>query len=677
MQRILPVAAFGAGLLAVAWVALGYLGTHPLALAMTLLIAAFYLVGAAELRRFHQATTGLAQALEALPAQVASLGDWLARLPPGLQQAVRLRVEGERSGLPGPALTPYIVGLLVLLGMLGTFLGMVVTLNGTVIALQSNTDLAAIRAALAAPVKGLGLAFGTSIAGVAASAMLGLVSALCRGARLRVSQRLDAQIAGPLRPFTPAHQREAMSATLQQQAAAMPLLAAQVQAAMAQMAQQHQALTDHLLAGQGAFHRNAETAYTRLAASVDATLQRSLADSARLAGATIAPAVQAAMDGITRETSQLHARIAGTVQQQLDGLGQRFDATLCGVADRAAATLDAAALQTSAALATTAQQTAATLGAAADQTATLLTSATQRSTAQHSQLAEAAQASAAALAQRFDQGTAALLAAVARGQADGQAASAAADAQRLAAFTVALTGTAATLQQAWQQASAAAQAQQQRDSRALADLAGAIGSQAQAHTTQTTAEVAQLMQAAAEAPRAAAEVIAQLRQQLSHSLQRDNAVLDERSQMLATLGGLLHTVQHAASEQRQAIDALVASSAAMLQAAGERFSATVAQQAGSLDTAAAQLTGSAVEVASLGEAFGVAVQLFSTSNNALMVQLQRIEGALSASTARSDEQLGYYVAQAREVIDLSLGAQKQVIDQLQQLADRPAASAPA
>ena len=172
-------------------------------------------------------------------------------------------------------------------------------------------------------------------------------------------------------------------------------------------------------------------------------------------------------------------------------------------------------------------------------------------------------------------------------------------------------------------------------------------------------------------------MIAQLRQQLSHSLQRDNAVLDERSQMLATLGGLLHTVQHAASEQRQAIDALVASSAAMLQAAGERFSATVAQQAGSLDTAAAQLTGSAVEVASLGEAFGVAVQLFSTSNNALMVQLQRIEGALSASTARSDEQLGYYVAQAREVIDLSLGAQKQVIDQLQQLADRPAASAPA
>ena len=36
---------------------------------------------------------------------------------------------GFPAGLPGPALTPYLVGLLVMLGMLGTFLGMVVTLT--------------------------------------------------------------------------------------------------------------------------------------------------------------------------------------------------------------------------------------------------------------------------------------------------------------------------------------------------------------------------------------------------------------------------------------------------------------------------------------------------------------------------------------------------------------------
>ena len=33
---------------------------------------------------------------------------------------------------------------------------------------------------------------------------------------------------------------------------------------------------------------------------------------------------------------------------------------------------------------------------------------------------------------------------------------------------------------------------------------------------------------------------------------------------------------------------------------------------------------------------------------------QRIEGAIGQSMSRSDEQLAYYVAQAREVIDLSL-----------------------
>ena len=50
--------------------------------------------------------------------------------------------------------------------------------------------------------------------------------------------------------------------------------------------------------------------------------------------------------------------------------------------------------------------------------------------------------------------------------------------------------------------------------------------------------------------------------------------------------------------------------------------------------------------------------------------------ALDKSIARGDEQLSYYVAQAREVVDLSLMSQKQIIENLQQLAvQRAAASA--
>lgn len=55
-----------------------------------------------------------------------------------------------------------------------------------------------------------------------------------------------------------------------------------------------------------------------------------------------------------------------------------------------------------------------------------------------------------------------------------------------------------------------------------------------------------------------------------------------------------------------------------------------------------------------------------------MTHLQQIESALEKSLARSDEQLAYYVAQAREVIDLSMMSQKQIVEELQQLAGQRA-----
>ncbi len=183
---------FFAGLVALGWIAAGYVvGLNPLALVVTIVIGAAYVAGALELRRYQQATGTLTQAVAGLFEQPPKLGAWLEQLHPSLRNAVRLRVEGERVALPGPALTPYLVGLLVLLGMLGTLLGMVMTLKGTGAALESATDLQAIRASLAAPVKGLGFSFGTSIAGVATSAMLGLLSALCRRERLQAVQALD------------------------------------------------------------------------------------------------------------------------------------------------------------------------------------------------------------------------------------------------------------------------------------------------------------------------------------------------------------------------------------------------------------------------------------------------------------------------------------------------------
>jgi hypothetical protein len=244
--------------------------------------------------------------------------------------------------------------------------------------------------------------------------------------------------------------------------------------------------------------------------------------------------------------------------------------------------------------------------------------------------------------------------------------------RRATATAEAIEGMAASLQREWRDAGAQTLAQQQRVSETMERTARDITAQAEAHARSTIAEIAQLMQVASEAPRAAADVIAELRLKLSDSMARDNSLLEERARILETLGTLLDGVNQAASEQRGAIDSMVASSAALLDRVGARFGEQVDAQAGKLAAVAAQVGGSAVEVASLGEAFGFAVELFTQSNDKLVAQLQRIDGALGKSLTRSDEQLAYYVAQAREVVDLSILSQKQIIEDLQRLSGKGA-----
>ncbi|MEN5159638.1 DUF802 domain-containing protein [Achromobacter spanius] len=1085
-KNLINIVVFLAGLAVVGWIGAGYAGTNPLALAVTLLIGVCYLAGALELLRYQQATSSLTRAVSDLNEAPGSLGAWLDKLPAGLRNAVRLRIEGERVGLPGPSLTPYLVGLLVLLGMLGTFLGMVVTLRGTGLALESSTDLAAIRASLAAPVKGLGFAFGTSIAGVAASAMLGLLAALSRRDRVHAAQLLDTRTATTLRVYSQGYQREEsfkllqrQAEIMQRQAEAMPAIVGQLESMMKSMEQQNQALNERQIASQTAFQGKAEAAYARLASVMEQSMKDSVAQSARSAGEALQPVVQATMDSLSRETATLQDTVAQAVRQQLEGLtaglqaattdiagiwsqavagqqraseaiaqdlrasldrfAQTFEQRSASLLDSVSARLEAssgdmsqawtealsrqqqageklagdnlqaltaaaasfeqhsasllrtlnashAALQTD--LASRDQQRLAawteTLGAmgatlrqeweqsgaqaairqqeitdslaqtvrdvaerAAAQAALLegvsarmeaaangvsdqWTRALARQEEASSKLAAGNQAALEAATAAFEQHAASLLrtldqshtelqaalaardeerlavwsntlgamtaklgqdweqagantvarqqeindalaqtargiadqtdaqarllqdvstrletaagsvtqawtdaqtrqedlgkqlaadnqraletAAAAFGQhadallrtldqshADLQAALASRDEERLTAWTGSLTAMAAKLGEEWEQAGTqaalrqleisdalsqtardiTAQTQQQAalletvssrletaaggvtqawldaqtrqetvgkqladDNRdalqtasaafgahsaellqtleqshtalqaalaandeerltawtaKLADMANAlrtewqqagaqaaglqqeicdtlsltaqdITAQTQAHASETIAEIGRLVQAASEAPRAAAEVIGELRQKLSDSMVRDNDMLEERNRLLETLGTLLDAVNHTAAEQRTAVDALVASSADMLERVGAQFTDKVESETGKLTEVASLVTSSAVEVASLGESFGAAVQAFGESNDKLTAHLQRIEVALDKSIARGDEQLSYYVAQAREVVDLSLMSQKQIIENLQQLA---------
>jgi hypothetical protein len=686
MTQLLHRIVFVVGLAAVCWVGIGYIGSNPLALAVTVLIGAFYVVGALELHRFGQATTTLTTAVADMTGPPASLGEWLDKLHPSLRNAVRLRIEGERVGLPGPSLTPYLAGLLVLLGMLGTFLGMVVTLNGTGTALENASDLQAMRASLAAPVKGLGVAFGTSLAGVATSATLGLLSALSRRDRMQAGQLLDTRIATTLRVFSQAHQREESFKLLQRQGEAMPVLVDRLQSMMATMERQSQALNERLISSQDSFHGKAEAVYAGLASSVGQSLKEGLADSARIAGATIQPVVEATMAGIARETAALHATVEQGVQRQLDGLSTRFESNTTTVADiwktALAGQQRASEAQAKDLRATldqftqTFEQRSASLvdgvSARLETTVERVSDNWRSALAQHERASETlsgdTQRALTAAAATFEQHSASLLNTVGQAHTDLQAEMASRDQQRLASWTQALEAMAVSLQQEWQQAGARSETQQQEICKTLAQTASDISAQSEAHAKSTIAEIGQLMQAASEAPRAAAEVIAELRQKLSDSMARDNAMLDERSRILGTLETLLDAVNHASTEQRSAIDALVATSADLLDRVGTRFTDKVDTETGKMADVAAQITGSAVEVASLGEAFGFAVKLFTESNDKMSAHLQRIEGALGKSIARSDEQLAYYVAQAREVIDLSISSQKQIVEDLQQLA---------
>jgi hypothetical protein len=533
--RTLPVIAFATGLAAIAWVGFGPLGHSAIALSVVFLIAAAYLAGGAELLRFARSNTSLHAALAELPA-AAGLQAWLDQLDSSLRHAVRQRIEGARVALPGPVLTPTLVGLLVLLGMLGTFIGMVVTLDGAVQAMQGSTDVATMRTALTAPVKGLALAFGTSVAGVASSAMLGLTSALLRRDRVRLGQVLDAQVAATLHTLSAEQQRK-QERTLQRTEArkqereqdreqarehSQHLIAA-LQGLVAQIDQRDTQAHERLAASQTNVQTEMQAAFAALATSVDQTLTRSLSEAAHAAAAAIQPALASTLQQMAHETAALQQRAGDAVSQQLAGVGQRFEQTVQEVAGQ------------------------------------------------------------------WDQALSALMTRIDHSQA----AALAENRQRL---------------ETW---------------------AGALHAQAEATHAQT-----------------------------AHA----------------------HTHWHA--QQRSSQEALAQATAAASAGAtalarwqDAAANGTQAQQeaAQSVLAAGAQLGGSAVEVSALAEVLLGTVRQFGDANAALVGQLQRIEVALSKSAQRSDEQLAFYVAQARELVDLSIASQQQVTAELQRLAqDTPA-----
>jgi len=638
--------AFALGALAVLWVAAAVATTNPLVLVMTLLVATVYGYGAMELHRYRQRTARLTQALEQTTDTVQDLHTWLQSIPDSLQNAVRQRVEGECVALPGPAFTPYLVGLLVMLGMLGTFLGMVVTLNGAVFALEGASSVQGMRAAFSEPIKGLGLAFGTSVAGVATSAMLGLMSSLARRERARAAHQLDRLMGQQLRTFSLSHQRQETYKALQQQSQALPLVVEQMSTLMARVEQHSQQLGESLRMQQDSFHRDVKTSYTELAQSVDQSLRSSLSQSMQVASDSIRPVVQSTLADMAQQAQGQHERMVASTREELENLNQSFD--------------------------TRSQDLIVALrGTWGEQQSQQIQADQARLDGWKASLSEISSGLQAHSTQTVAEITRLLASSEALVQARITAEAEAVIQHNLRAEQLAklLRAELTALREQEAQRGEAAVAR-------LATLETTVTQHLNSLGTALEAPITRLIETASEAPKAAAEVIGHLRQEISVSVARDNALLEERTRILETLSTLLNAINHASTEQHGVIDGLVASSQStltqtssefqsLLARSSDNFQAHVAQESDKLGAVAAQVTASAVDVASLGETFAFAVRAFNDNSDKLSSNLQRIEAAIAQSMQRSDEQLAYYVAQARELIDLSISSQKDVLEALQ------------
>ncbi|MGF2688521.1 DUF802 domain-containing protein [Marinobacter sp. DUT-3] len=621
MTRLFFFLAFAIGLAVMAWIGQGFLGSDLLALTVTAIIAAVYGLGFAELIGFRRTTYQLAERLNDAPENREQIEGWLSGLPEPVQFAVQKRLDGHSAALPSPQLTPYLVGLLVMLGLLGTFAGMIVTLNGAASALDGSTELSVIRSALAAPIAGLSLAFGTSIAGVAASAMLGLASTLSRRERLLVSRQLDKTLRQKLHHLSADYQRQQAFQALESQARALPQMASAMETMTARMEQLGQTLEQSLTRNQQEFHDTVGSHYQTLADSVAQSLESALDASTRLAAERMEPIVENAMTRLRDDAGELHQSWSDATKQQLTEIAEGFQKTTIEAGERW-------------------QQNLATQQEASEQSVLHW----QKSLEQQQQTTESFMADLRDRLQEYQSLFREESSQIVSDQQQGLDTLISRISEQLTALR--------------DQETARGEAATDR----LAQLEKTVSDHLTQLGTGLEAPMTRLIETASETPKAAAEVINQLQREMARNSERENELLEERQRLVEELDRLLESQRSNADSQRQAVDSLISGAGDTLTGISERFNTLIEEQSQQLGKLGDDITGSSQEVGALSEAFHQAVALFSTSNSSLQESLANIQKAMDSASSRHDEQLAYYVAQAREVIDLSVSSQKDVID---------------
>jgi hypothetical protein len=410
--------------------------------------------------------------------------------------------------------------------------------------LQNLTDIQGIRDAFAEPIKGLGLAFGASVAGVATSAMLGLMATLARRERLDAWAQIDVLSHGPLHARTPAYHRTQTLNLLQKQVEAMPQLVDLMGQWTRQVEGLQTRLNEQMLARQESHHQESRQNHQALAESMERGLQKHLTETLGQVGVTLQTMARETHVHLTEQADRVHEQLLQNHQASVR-LQQEQSAQMQALVHE-------------------------TLNQLGDQAGQV-----------HERLLQTHQASFASHQEEIARSVAQIDAVVAQH---------------------------------------------------LGQLAASL-----------EAPLARLIEISSQAPQAAAEVIGELRQRINASMARDNELLQERALIMEQL-----------SQTSRA------------------FTEQVHQQGGQMADLSAQMQASALEVGDLSRAFGATAQALIDNQQKTAEQLQQTEVALTQSMVRSDEQMAYYLAQAREVIELSLSAQKPMLEVLERLALRNA-----
>ena len=161
--------------------------------------------------------------------------------------------------------------------------------------------------------------------------------------------------------------------------------------------------------------------------------------------------------------------------------------------------------------------------------------------------------------------------------------------------------------------------------------------------------------------------VAQVRDEATAALQRDQTLLASQHELVAELGSVTRSLADDSAQYRSTLERFSEHTSGLLQSTAAGFASSVEQGADRLAEVSEQFATGAIELATLGDALGGAVEQFDAVSAHLSSTLQGVAQGMQEAAGRSDEQLAYYVAQAREVIDHSALAQQKLLDQLREI----------